>query len=187
MIVVESGGRRAAISDDEVSARYEHGGFITGSRTAVAASGAGSVRLLVEVEARMGGIRARALIGALFSPTADDRADPRTDVEVRTSVRPLGSGAATTCASTLTGSPLVPGLPDEFATAVLQGLTDPTGPPLPAGTVIVDRAGHDEVGSSGWVFGLAARVLAAALSATLLGADAEAAARVVLERRAFST
>jgi hypothetical protein len=182
VIVVESGGRRAAIGDDEISAQYDRGGLITGTRGAGAATTAGSVRLLVEVDARMGGIWARALIGALFSPPADVRAVRTTEIWVQVSSRPLELGAATTCAS-MTGSPLVPGLPDEFAQAVLVGLTDPSGPPLPEGTLLIDRAGHDEVGSSSWAFGLAARVLVAALSAALSGDDAEAVTKAVLERR----
>jgi hypothetical protein len=65
-------------------------------------------------------------------------------------------------------------LPEEFASAVRDGLVD-DGVDLPSGALRVDRAGFDEVGSSAWVFGQAAKVLRRGLVAMLgdVGVESE--------------
>jgi hypothetical protein len=65
----------------------------------------------------------------------------------------------------------------------MSGLTGPAGPPLPAGTLVVDRAGYDEVGSSEWAFGLTSRLAVVALGAALSREDVEESVRAVLGQR----
>jgi hypothetical protein len=70
-------------------------------------------------------------------------------------------GANTTCPSRLLRRRLVPGLPDEFTEAVLEGLSLPD---LPAGELTVDRAAYDEVASSSRSFRHVAELVAVRLA-----------------------
>ncbi|MGH3855235.1 MAG: hypothetical protein ACRDR6_17425 [Pseudonocardiaceae bacterium] len=116
---------------------------------------------------------ARALLGGEFCSATNQK----TSFEVLVADEPLGLGNPTTCASRL-GRPLVPGLPDDFAQAVLVGLSaEPELPTLPAGTLHVDRAGHDEVNSSSMAFQLAGGLLRAVFASMSSGGDMEAEIR----------
>jgi hypothetical protein len=76
------------------------------------------------------------------------------------------------------GRPLAAGLPAEFATAVVDGLRRR---PLPAGRLLVDRAGHDPVDSSPLAFELAAELLATVVATRAVAGDVESAVRAVVE------
>lgn len=102
-------------------------------------------------------------------------ADPRLVIEVGTSGP--GASGSPTCASQL-AKPLVPGLPDEFAASVVNGLVRSA---LPGGRVVVDRAAHDVVESSPLAFELAAELLAVVLAAEATGNDVLSAARDAVE------
>jgi hypothetical protein len=72
---------------------------------------------------------------------------------------------------------LIPGLPKDFAPAVLAGLeTKPALDQLPAGTLRIDRAGYDLMGSSEAAFFQAASLLRSAFSA--MAASDDVAARL---------
>jgi hypothetical protein len=112
---------------------------------------------------------ARALLGGELRPAVTQEVA----FEVLVADEPLGLGNCTTCTSRL-GNPLVPGLPEEFAEVVLTGLSvQPAQPALPAGTLHVDRAGHDEVNSSPTAFRLAAGLLRTVLAVMSSRGDME--------------
>lgn len=95
------------------------------------------VRAVVEIVRHHGGLMPRALLGGTFTPS-EDEADLL--IEVQTS-----DGHSTgkpSCKSHL-WTPLIPGLPDEFAQSVVDGFIRR---PLPAGRIVVDRAAFDPVG-----------------------------------------
>ncbi|HEX5496436.1 MAG TPA: hypothetical protein VFX70_17890 [Mycobacteriales bacterium] len=159
------------INRDDDRARYSAGGWLTGSRPA--AEGVGRpVRMLVEVLRRFGGHVPRALLGGEFLPAGRDHS---ATIEVGY-VAGAGESAVASCPSRLWNRPFCAGLPEEFASAVLDGLVD-TGARLPPGVLRVDRAGFDEVESSAWVFGLAANVLGCGLVAMFTDANVEAEIR----------
>jgi hypothetical protein len=114
----------------------------------------------------------RALAGGELRPGGD-----ATTFEVLTSAAAFDSGIDATSLSEL-GKPLVPGLPADFAPSLLAGLeragrergTDP----LPSGTLRVDRAGYDLMGSSEAAFFQAGVLLRAAFSAMATGDDVAA-------------
>jgi hypothetical protein len=73
------------------------------------------------------------------------------------------SDGAATCPSRLWTRPFALGLPEEFASAVLDALLV-DDMLWPAGVLWVDRAGFDEIESSTMVFGWAAGALACVLA-----------------------
>lgn len=75
-------------------------------------------------------------------------------------------------------TPLIPGLPDEFAQSVVDGFIRR---PLPAGRIVVDRAAFDPVESTPLAFELAAELLAIVLHAMLMGREVEQSARAAIE------
>lgn len=115
----------------------------------------------------------RALLGGVFTPDGGKELL----VEVFTSGR--GSQGQPTCESRLS-SPLIPGLPDEFAHSVVGGLV---GGRLSGGRVIVDRAAFDPVESSPMAFGLAAGLLSVVLESLSEGRDVERVVRDVMKGR----
>ena len=139
-------------------------GKLSESASAPAANDATSrTRAVLELKAVTGGLRPRALLGGEF--IAELGAE--TTFEVYYS-GDLGLGVPATCPSLLDGKLLVPGLPLEFASAVLGALTGvQCMTALPAGLLRVDRSGHDEAESSQMVFeklgGLLRCVLAAGI------------------------
>jgi hypothetical protein len=153
-MIIEVGNRRAAIHLDVESARYavDHE-----TRQAECVSGnplTGEKRAVVEVHHRVGGNPQRALLGALLTPGPTDELD----VVVGLSGA-ITNGATPSCPGSL-GRDLVPGLPDEFGSAVIETLSSALQIP---GVLAVDRAAYDEVESSSRMFGVAAAVLAAVL------------------------
>lgn len=164
-----------ALDVDEERARFTAVGRLTAMQPAKSAVTAESVRLLIEVQRRFGGIAPRALLGARFVPGEGDS----TVFEVEFGVG--AEGIKEPCPSRLWQRSFTPGLPEEFAGAVLAGLGH-DDPMLPAGTVTVDRAAFDEVESSTVIFGQAAQLLGHALAAVLRpGSDLEAEVRAVVE------
>jgi hypothetical protein len=126
----------------------------TGERStevpASAARSTKSITLVVEVRRQMGGLMPRALVGARFE------ASPRstqTMIVVSHSGGTIGPGTTQTG---LLGRQLVPGLPEEFVTALTNGLRHA---PLPSGTLRVVKAGYDPVESSRYAFEHAGRLL----------------------------
>ncbi|MGB3442606.1 MAG: hypothetical protein WBA97_28010 [Actinophytocola sp.] len=160
MTIVRDGARRVAVRWDEPSAvvtirRWTH------RELAGVAGPAREARAVVEVLRALGGMRMRALLGATFVP---DPASTVTVIEVPEG-EPLGRDSPATCVSEL-GTPLMPGLPSDFAGAVADGLAAAArATPLPPGTLRVDRAGHDEVDSAEMAFTLAAGLLHTVLTA----------------------
>jgi hypothetical protein len=174
MIIEVAGRRSVAVGHDQASARYDWARTLTATGPAGAGqAGPAPVRVLVEIRRNLGGMIMRAMVGAEFQTGGGSTA-----YEVCVARAPFDNGAEPSCDSEL-GGLLIPGLPADFAQATLDGLTN--GAALPAGVLRVDRAGHDLMGSSDEAFGLAARVLRAALAATLAGGDLESGVRAAYE------
>jgi hypothetical protein len=167
-MIIDDGKRAVSVVSDEESARYTSVGQLHGARPAKATpTGAEAIRAVVEVRRRQGGMSPRALIGGRFEP----RESGEVTIDVLVSDTPLGLGQPATCASNL-GTPLVPGLPDEFGSAALTGLTSGgLEVALPPGVLTVDRAGYDEVESASQIFELAATLLLEVIAARISGAD----------------
>jgi hypothetical protein len=177
--IFSEGFRRIAVTRDEPTAAYRGANVLRAVRPAGARGGmTAPVRAVVELYVPLGGLLARALLGGGFRPDEGD--ETRYEVQVADTGTTLDSVA--TCASSL-GSPLVPGLVEEFADATLAALATATGPVgLPAGVLRVDRAGCGAEGSSNLMFGRATTLLHRVLAAELHGTDAEARIQEAVRR-----
>lgn len=167
-MIIDDGTRKVSVVTEEETARYAGTRRLQGSRPAKAEPvGIDAVRAVVEVRRQLGGMSPRALLGGTFEPTTSGDVS----VQVVMSDTALGLGEPATCASEL-GKPLVPGLPEEFASAVLTGLTG--GEPdlvLPPGVLTIDRAGYDEVESASRIFELTSELLLRVVAARVAGSD----------------
>jgi len=165
-VIIEAGHRRASIVSDVERATYQSEAERRHVKEGVGPSVDVASRTVVEVYRRTEPPQ-RALVGAHFAPTDSGRLL----VFVRTSGGM--SGHAATCPGAF-GRELVPGLPDEFGAAVGAALL--AGVSV-AGVLVVDRAAYDEVESSSHIFGIAAALLAVALTCGSADATLEALAR----------
>lgn len=164
-----------AIGDDDKDAAYV---AVTELHTIQASSAERSdvvdLRLMAEVLRRFGGLVPRALLGGRFVSGG-------TGVTVIVHAgEPWEERYAPTCGSRLWNQPFTAGLPAEFAHAVLEGLAGDGEPLLPSGTLTIDRAGFDVVGSATPVFHQTAALLRHALAARLRGDDVGTAARALI-------
>jgi hypothetical protein len=168
-MIIEAGrASKLSLETDNDTARYDIAAALRSSEPASLASATAPARLTLELSRGMGGMIMRALIGAEFLPGRD-----ATHFEVLIAAAPFDSGVEPTCASSL-GKPLIPGLPKDFAHAVLAGLKESAQDPLPAGTMRIDRAGYDLMGSSEAAFFQVASLLRSAFSAMASGNDVAA-------------
>lgn len=118
------------------------------------------VRLVVDLRKTGSGLSPRALLGAEFVPGGH---------QVRAAVPsdgPIQRDGLRYPALQARG--LIPGLPDEFVSAVLAGLRRGAGG-LPPGVVRVRQSGYDPVDSSEFAFRNAANLLAKLVSARIRG------------------
>ena len=157
-----------SIEPENVTAAFECSEVMSEMADADSQDTASPARLVLEVQRNLGGMRMRAQIGGEFVNYSTG-----TRYEICVMSAPFDSGLSATCDSRL-GSPLIPGMPRDFAAAAMGGLTrDSSAFPLPKGRLRVDRAGHDLMDSSEIAFEQAARLLRIALWATQNGADVE--------------
>lgn len=164
-MIVEVKARRASIIRDEPSASFVPERVMRQAISCVGTKpGRRNVRVLVEILRQGGGMMPRALLGGEFTPSESGELL----VELYTSQDVLHGEP--TCISGLSSS-LVPGLPEEFAAAVLRALVCEN---LSSGRLVVDRAAFDPVESSPFVFGLASHLLSVALASIYNGTDLEA-------------
>lgn len=179
MIEIEGYGLVAVERGDDAAAGFVAARHLTAVMAAAGSGdGVGDVRVIVEVRRRLGGIAPGALLGGRFVAGIGDM----TRVEVAVAgFGVLGGDGRTACRSRLWKRPLVSGLPREFGDAVLDGLTEGTGSGLPAGTLVVDRAGFDETDSSETVFAQAATFLRLSIAAVLSVRDPEPLLRRAVE------
>lgn len=170
-MIISTNARRASAIADEPTAAYPSSATREQAISVPASEPTRTVRATVEILRHAGGLMPRALVGGAFTPSTE----ARLVVEVATSGSSVGGSP--TCVSQL-AKPLVPGLPDEFASSVVDGLIRraPRG-----GRIVVDRAAFDPVESSPLAFELAAELLAVVLAAEALGGDVASAARGALE------
>ncbi len=167
-MIIEVSGRKAGVRGDEPSAVYSGSRWLRRVQPAEPVDHVGvPVRATVEIRLRFGGTSPRALLGGQFAPSTAQELT----CQVLVADQPAGLGQPATCDSEL-GRPLVPGLPDEFADSVLEGIAlNAAAAGLPAGQLVVDRAGHDEVNSSPIAFRHTASLLCRVLGAHLKGLD----------------
>lgn len=163
MFVVRASGRSAAVDDDRrefsLLGKRQVGGLAlarpvtTGVRS----------RAVLELQQNRGGVRFRALVGGEFAPGEGDRLAWR--VRFWETVRPAPQQG-------LLGAALLPGLPeglDHAATGLYAGLNSGA---LPAGRLVIDRAGYDQE-SSPVLFATATELLLHILLAGAFGSPAE--------------
>jgi hypothetical protein len=128
------------------------------------------IRVIAEIYRAYGGIHARALVGGMFQAVPADRIDVR--LQFSADVVQLGRQAD--CPSNL-GSPLVSGLPADLSPAALRDLVRTLqAAEVPSGSLVIDRAAHNEE-SSEIAFRLVCEVMAAAVSAKIWDRDVESA------------
>ncbi|MEU6972359.1 hypothetical protein AB0A71_32500 [Kitasatospora aureofaciens] len=164
MFVVRTAGREAAIDDDRrafsLMGKRQNGGLAparpvtTGVRS----------RAVLELHQNHGGCRFTALVGGEYAPGEGERLDWR--------VRYWETVGPTPLPGLLPGE-LLPGLPEELDHAVGRGL-DPylNSGYLPAGRLVIDRAGYDRE-SSPMLFATAAELLLHVLLAGAFGSPVE--------------
>lgn len=164
-MIVDLGPRKVSVLLDEPTAVYPAISSLT-ERLPVRSEGAAAqpTRAVVETLRHSGGLAPRALLGAEFRPTSGPLV---LNLEIGVSGPQFSPGE--TCVSQL-WKPLVPGLSPEFAEAAMIGLLR-VQDLLPAGVLMIDRAGHDEVESSPLAFELAAELLVVVIAAELAQAD----------------
>ncbi|MGW0884602.1 hypothetical protein [Streptomyces sp. NPDC002671] len=168
MFVVRTSGRSAAVDDDRrefsLLGKRQVGGLAlarpvtTGIRS----------RAVLELQQNYGGARFRALVGGEFAPGEGDRLAWR--VRFWETVRPTPQHG-------LLRGALLPGLPEGLDHAAVSGLhADLNSGALPAGRLVIDRAGYDQE-SSPVLFATAAELLLHVLLAGAFGSPAEPAIR----------
>jgi hypothetical protein len=166
MIIEVGTAARLSLDVDNEWARYDSGRVLAASEPPAVRISSAAARLTLELRRNLGGMVMRALAGGQFTPGSD-----LTEFEVAVAAAAFDSGVDATCPSRL-GKPLVPGLPQDFAPSVLAGVAaGSVHDPLPAGTLRVDRAAYDLMGSSEAAFYQAGLLLRAAFSATIAGID----------------
>ena len=168
-MIVTVGPRKAAVLEDEPTAAYPWDRLVTETAAATTAEHGVTARATVEILREAGGMLPRALVGGHFVP---DEGDPV--IEIAVSDANLQDG--TSVVSRL-WRPLVPGLPAEFANAVVDGLRRR---PIPRGLLRIDRAGYDPVESSPLAFELAAELLATVIAARAGNRDIESEVRTAI-------
>lgn len=132
-----------------------------------------TLRVLVEIQRRFGGISPRAMIGGQLTVS------PGTDIDIEVRV---GISEGEVCSSRLWKRPFLAGLPNEYARAASDAIAADGARylRLPSGVLVVDRAGFDEINSSSVIFSEAARVLLCVLLAELEDLDVETRVRELL-------
>ena len=165
---IRDGAWQLYIGGEHELAAFKASGLLRTAEVSAPAAAVGrGVRSMVELASAAGGLRPRALIGGEFVTAPGSQLA----FEVNHS-GDLGLGTLATCPGLGSGRNLVPGLPLEFAQAVLDGLVRvQCRQPLPAGTLRIDRASHDEVESSQVAFERAAGILRCVLAAAAAGED----------------
>jgi len=177
-IDIERHGLAAIDDEDDLNAAYAAAKELTKSVPADAGAAVDDVRVLIEVQRRLGGIMPRALLGGRFVFGVGQT----TQVEVAVAgFDMLNAGDQPTCRSRLSKRPFSAGLPEDFGDVVLRGLAGGSEPPLPAGILRVDRAGFDTMNSAEPIFVQAAALLRISIAAALWGQDPEPNLRRAIE------
>ncbi|MFJ9587775.1 hypothetical protein [Streptomyces acidicola] len=168
MFVVRTFGRSAAVDDDRrefsLLGKRQVGGLALARPVATGIRS----RAVLELHQNHGSARFRALVGGEFAPGEGDRLAWR--------VRLWETARPTPQQGLLRGA-LLPGLPEGLDHAVATGLhADLNSGALPAGRLVIDRAGYDQE-SSPVLFATATELLLHILLAGAFGSLAEPAIR----------
>jgi len=173
MTVIEDGHFRVALMGDAPRAAFRASASLRAEAPADERHGCGPRRVVVEFHRAVGGLPQQALIGGVWSP----RSGRALQIEVTSSG--LWADEERSYLGEL-GHRLIPGLPEEYASAVLPVLAQ-SG--LPPGDLSIDRAAHHPVESSPLAFTVAAQLLVAALAADSDGMVCAVRQRLVDLRR----
>ncbi|MFF8710200.1 hypothetical protein ACF07T_01980 [Streptomyces sp. NPDC015184] len=140
MFVMNTSGRSAAVDGDRrefsLLGRRRLGGLVPARPVTAGVPS----RAVLELQQRLGSARSRVLVGGEFVPGEGDRL--AWQVRFWETVRPTPQPG-------LLHGVLFPGLPEGLDHAAVSGLDADLGSgALPAGRLVVDRAGHDQDSSS---------------------------------------
>ncbi|GAA3084405.1 hypothetical protein GCM10020000_83430 [Streptomyces olivoverticillatus] len=164
MFVVRTTGREAAIDDDRREFSLLGKRQVGGLALARQATAGVRSRAVLELHQNHGGCRFTALVGGEFTPEEGDRLAWR--VRFWETVRPTPQPG-------LLPGTLLPGLPEGLDHAAARGLhANLNSGALPAGRLVIDRAGYDQE-SSPLLFAMATELLLHILLAGAFGAPAE--------------
>ncbi|MEU9849805.1 hypothetical protein [Streptomyces sp. NPDC047985] len=164
MFVLRTSGRSAAVDDDCREFSLLGKRHVSGLALARPVTTGVRSRAVLELQQDRGGARFRALVGGEFVPGEGDRLAWR--VRHWETVRPTPQQGL------LCGA-LLPGLPEGLDHAAEAGLhADLDSGALPAGRLVIDRAGYDQE-SSPVLFATAAGLLLHVLPAGAFGSPAE--------------
>lgn len=171
-MIVSRGNRAAAVGVDEPGAAFAAASVVNRSLAApVATADVAEAQATVEVMRRGGGMRPRALLGGQYTPA------PTQGLRVEVGLVGEPSFDEATCPSQL-WKPLVPGLPEEFIDAVVQGLAEGG---LASGVLLVNRGAYDPVESSNVAFRFAGALLASVVAASSSGQPVEPVVMTLLD------
>ncbi|GAA2148401.1 hypothetical protein GCM10009760_40390 [Kitasatospora kazusensis] len=174
MFVVRRPGLAVAVDTDLPVFSYPRVGEVVTGFGALPNPRLDSARAVVELQQNRGGALFRALLGGEFVPGDGG------ELAVR-----VASGAAGSAGHPpgLLGGGLAPGLPQEFADPVADGIADDVRlGGAPSGVLLIDRGGFDRE-SSPLLFMAAGRLLLRMLLAISRGTSPEPVAEFWAERR----
>ncbi|MFF0287801.1 hypothetical protein [Streptomyces sp. NPDC005262] len=164
MFVVRTSGRSAAIDDDRREFSLLGRRQLSGLDLARPVTTGVRSRAVLELQQNYGSLQFRALVGGEFVPGEGDRLAWR--VRFWETVRPTPQQG-------LLRSALLPGLPEGLDHEAAHGLwAYLNSGALPAGRLVIDRAGYDQE-SSPVLFATAAELLLHVLLAGAFGSPAE--------------
>ncbi|WP_431683579.1 hypothetical protein [Kitasatospora sp. KL5] len=163
MFVVRTSGRSAAVDNDRREFSLLGKRDFSGLALARPISAGVRSRAVLELQQNYGGLRFSALVGGEFAPGEGDRLAWR--VRFWETVWPTPQQG-------LLRSALLPGLPEELDHAAADGLHALTSGALPAGQLVIDRAGYDH-DSPPMLFATAAELLLHILLGGAFGSPAE--------------
>lgn len=164
MLVVRTSGRSAAVDDDRRAFGLLGKRHVGGLALARPATTGVRSRAVLELQQNHGGARFRALVGGEFAPGEGDRLAWK--VRFWETARPASQQG-------LLGGALLPGLPEGLDHAAVAGLhAELNGGALPAGRLVIDRAGYDQEPCP-VLFATAAELLLHVLLAGAFGSPAE--------------
>ena len=152
--IATSGPWRAAVALDSFGWGFPAVGWIEESAAVSDRAPRTVLTATVEIRLRWSGINPCALLGGTFT----HQEIPSLSLRVARAGATLGVDASDAGSEGLLGQPLVKGIPDEFAAAVVRGLTSQVGLNRP-GVLRVDKGGYDPVDSSRLAFERAAELL----------------------------
>jgi hypothetical protein len=170
IIDVERRGRVVLLSDVVHASLSREGALYSDLVSGLELSQVQSVRVVIEIQRRFGGLAPRAFIGGSFTVSNTDKAV----LEIRHLPEMSSPGSF---AGHLWSKQFLAGIPLEFCDGIRQGIEREVNGEIPGGLLVIDRGGFDEIESSAVIFQQAASVLGRVLATLMREGDAEAQVR----------